>query len=192
MGNRKQDRAGFLPRRVQDKLNAPPHGLAWCWLTQEIMESGSFRALSIYGRRVLDRIMLEHMRHAGQENGRLKVTWCDFVKSGISRRLVGHALGEVISAGLVAIEIPGRRIRYGQPGDPTHYRLTWLPVAKQNDFFPATNDWKRFGDDVDAARKAIPAKTRKGNGYDETGHIRERISKQTECSSPLRMRSGSA
>jgi hypothetical protein len=131
MGYRKQDRAGFLPRKIKDKLNAPPHGLAWCWLTQEIMESGAFRALSINGRRALDRIMIEHMRHAGQENGRLKVTWDDFVKFGISRRLVGHALGEVISAGMVAIEIPGRRIRYGQPGDPTQYRLTWLPVANK-------------------------------------------------------------
>jgi hypothetical protein len=164
MGNRKQDRAGFLPRKVKDKLNAPPHGLAWSWLTQEIMESGAFRSLSINGRRVLDRIMVEHMKHAGQENGRLKVTWCDFVKYGIGRRFVSQALGEVICTGLIAIEIPGSRIRSGQPGDPTQYRLTWLPVAEPNNFRSPTNDWKRFSDDVAAARRAIPAKTRKGNG----------------------------
>jgi hypothetical protein len=165
LGNRKQDHAGFLPRKIKDKLNAPPHGLAWCWLSQEIMESGAFRALSINGRRALDRIMIEHMRHGGQENGRLKVTWNDFVKFGIGRRFISQALGELISAGLVAIEIPGRHICHGMPGDPTQYRLTWLPVAEPNNFRPPTNEWKRFVDDVDAARKAVIVQTRKGNGY---------------------------
>jgi hypothetical protein len=165
MGRRKQDGAGFLPRKDRAKLNAPPHGEPWAWISQEMMESGAFRSLSINARRVLDRIMIEHMKHSGQENGRLKVTWNDFEKFGIGRRFIRDALNELIAAGFVAIEQPGRKVYGTHRGDPTRYRLTFLPVAESNDFRPASNEWRKFGDDINAAKSARPAKTtRKANG----------------------------
>jgi hypothetical protein len=72
--------AVFLPLKLRKKLNAPPANQPWGWFSFELLESAAMRSLSVNGRRVLDRIRLEHMAHAGLENGRLKVTWDDFVK----------------------------------------------------------------------------------------------------------------
>lgn len=147
----------FLPRKHKEKLNWPPAGEPFAWLTQELMHSGALRALSINGRRVLDRVMIEHMAHGGQENGRLKITWNDFVKFGISRRLISRSINEVVATGLVAIEVRGKHFQScnQQTGEPTQYRLTWLPVAEPNNFRPATNEWKRFGESVRAAKAAM-------------------------------------
>jgi hypothetical protein len=123
---------------------------------REMLRSGAMRALSLHARRALDRIMVEHMDHAGQENGRLKVTWRDFEKFGVQRRRIKQALGELVAVGLVAIEDPGRSIIWGESkGDPAQYRLTHLPVSEPDNFRPATNEWKRFEDDVGAASAAI-------------------------------------
>jgi hypothetical protein len=100
------------------------------------------------------------MSHAGLENGRLKVTWNDFVKFGIGRRFVADARAEVITVGIVAIEQPGRRPHGEDRGAPTQYRLTYLPVAEPGDFRPPTNEWKQFGSNVKAATKAIEASKR--------------------------------
>jgi hypothetical protein len=155
MGRRKQDRLGFLTRKDKMRLNAPPQGEPWIWFTQEMLESGAYRSLSINARRALDRINVEHMRHAGLKNGRLKVTWNDFVQWGIGRRLITRALNELIAAGLLAIEQIGRRSNGIERGEPTRYRLTFLPVAEPTNSRPATDDWKKFGDDLDAARRAL-------------------------------------
>jgi hypothetical protein len=65
--------AVFLPLKLRKKLNAPPANQPWGWFSFELLESAAMRSLSVNGRRVLDRIRLEHMAHAGLENGRLKV-----------------------------------------------------------------------------------------------------------------------
>ena len=77
------------------------------------------RSLSVNGIRVLHRIQIEHMAHGGLENGRLKVTWLDFEKYGVSRRLIGKSIEEVVAVGIVAIEQPGRMLHGQDHGDPT-------------------------------------------------------------------------
>jgi hypothetical protein len=151
MTGRKPDGAGFQTKRIKAKLNeAPPGG--WMPIGREMLRGGAMRALSVHGRRVLDRIMVEHMDHAGQENGRLKVTWLDFEKFGVHRVYIQQARDELVAVGLVAIEDPGRAIVWGESkGDPAQYRLTFLPVSEPNNFRPATNEWKRFGEDTVAA-----------------------------------------
>jgi hypothetical protein len=165
MGKRGGDGAGFLPRKARAKLNAPPMNQPWSWMSHEMLESGAMRSLSINAIRVLHRIQIEHMAHAGLENGRLKVTWNDFAAYGIGRKFITKAIGEVIAVGLVAIEHRGRRAYGEDRGDPTQYRLTYLPVAEPGDYSPATNDWKRFETNIKAAKSAIKAGQRKtGNG----------------------------
>ena len=95
--------AVFLPLKLRKKLNAPPANQPWGWFSFELLESAAMRSLSVNGRRVLDRIRLEHMAHAGLENGRLKVTWLDFEKFGVGRRFIPGAHAEAIAAGIVAI-----------------------------------------------------------------------------------------
>jgi hypothetical protein len=157
--------AVFLPLKTKKKLNAPPANQPWVWMSFEMLESGAMRSLSANGLRVLHRIQIEHMSHGGLENGRLKVTWDDFVRFGVSRRLIGKSVDEVTAVGLVSIAQPGRRPCGQDHGDPTQYRLTYLPVADPGDYCPATNEWKRFESNADAAREAIKAHARKsGNG----------------------------
>jgi hypothetical protein len=129
MGRRNSDGAGFLPRKTKMKLNAPPKNQPWVWFSFEMLESGAMRSLSVNGLRVLHRIQIEHMAHGGLENGRLKVTWLDFEKFGVSRKRIRKSIDETIAAGLIAIEQRGRRAHGEDRGDPTQYRLTYLPVA---------------------------------------------------------------
>ena len=114
MARRKPDGAGFQTKRIKAKLNAPPDG-PWMPIGREMLRSGAMRALSLHARRALDRIMVEHMDHAGQENGRLKVTWQGIEKFGVHRSFIKRALGELAAVGLVAIEQPGRRHETSRP-----------------------------------------------------------------------------
>jgi hypothetical protein len=165
MGKSRGAGAGFLPLKTKKRLNAPPANQPWGWFSFELIESGAMRALSINARRILDRIRIEHMSHAGLENGRLKVTWNDFVKFGVARRFIAAAQAEIIAVGIVAIERHGRKFYGEDKGAPTEYRLTYLPVAEPGDFRPPTNEWKRFGTNVKAATNAINARKRQsGNG----------------------------
>ena len=44
-------------------------------------------------RRVLERVILEHMAHGGTQNGDLTVTYDDFALNGLSsRRITGQAI----------------------------------------------------------------------------------------------------
>jgi len=125
---------------------------------REMLRSGAMRALSVHARRALDRIMIEHMDHGGQENGRLKVTWSDFERFGVHRHYIAQALAELVSVGLIAVEDPGRAIIWGESrGNPAIYRLKWLPVCEPDNFRPATNEWRRFEEDIEAAAAAIKA-----------------------------------
>jgi hypothetical protein len=151
MARRKPDGAGFLTKRIKAKLNAPPDG-PWMPIGREMLRSGAMRALSPPRACALDRIMVEHMDHAGQENGRLKVTWQDFEKFGVHRSLIKQALVELTAVGLIAIEQPGRRPHGPDRGDPTQYRLTHLSVCEPANFRPPTNEWKRFEEDIAAAK----------------------------------------
>jgi hypothetical protein len=111
MARRKPDGAGFKTKRIKEKLNAPPHG-PWMPIGREMLRSGAMRALSLHARRALDRIMVEHMDHGGQENGR---TWQDIEKFGVHRSFIKRALGELAAVRLVAIEQPGRRHETSRP-----------------------------------------------------------------------------
>jgi hypothetical protein len=117
------------------------------------MDSAAYRALSHAGRMVLDRIHREHGAQGGKENGRLKVTWRDFQKAGVQPRRITGAVAEVEALGLAIRTYHGRRTCGEDPGAPAQFRLTWLPVIEPDNLTPATNEWKRFGDDVAGARK---------------------------------------
>jgi hypothetical protein len=153
--SRKSDNAGFVTRRFKTKLNAPPIAMPWVWMTHEFLESGAYRALSIHGVRALNRIQIEHMVHGGLENGRLKVTWNDFAKYGITRKWIPQALSEITTLGIATLERRGRRCHGEDHGDPAQYRLTYLPVSEPANTRPATNEWKRFGTSIAAARDAL-------------------------------------
>ena len=70
--NKKGRATGQLKTNKRLKIGAlfVPHRI-------DMLVSPAWRTLSLSGRRILDRIGIEHFRHGGVENGRLPVTFDD-------------------------------------------------------------------------------------------------------------------
>jgi len=125
-------------------------------LLAEMIASPAYRVLSLAARRVLDRLQLEHLRHGGVENGRLSVSYDQFVEHGVHRHSVGPALREVAALGFLAI------VERGSGGNATYrrsstYRVTFLPTREA----AASNDWRRIQDIEDAKAVAEVARADK-------------------------------
>jgi hypothetical protein len=74
---------------------------------RELIEAPAWRVLSLSARRVLDRIEIEYLRHGGQENGKLPVTYENFREYGMDRDAIAPAIRECIALGLLVITRPG-------------------------------------------------------------------------------------
>jgi hypothetical protein len=74
----------------------------------KMLAAPAFRVLSLSARRVLDRLEIELAHHGGKENGRLPVTYDDFVKYGIDRHAVAPAIREVTALGFAEVTVRGR------------------------------------------------------------------------------------
>ena len=70
---------------------------------RELIGAPAWRALSRPAKLVLDRIEIEHMRHRGQDNGKLAVTFDDFVEHGVHRNIIASAIRECVALGLLVI-----------------------------------------------------------------------------------------
>jgi hypothetical protein len=75
---------------------------------RELIEAPAWRVLSLSARRLLDRIEIEHMRHGGRDNGKLAVTFDDFVEYGMDRDTIAPAMRECIALGVLVITRRGR------------------------------------------------------------------------------------
>jgi hypothetical protein len=120
----------------------------WCGRPREMLESAAYRVLSRAGHQVLSRIELELRYHAGKDNGRLPVTFENFVSYGVHRHAIAPALREVQALGFVEIT-PGRAGNAEQRS-PNLFRLTYEPIKDAN----PTNEWKRFAMGADPVADA--------------------------------------
>jgi hypothetical protein len=137
------------------KPNAPPPDEPWVWITREMMESPAWRAMTPTARQVLDRVVIEHMSHAGTQNGELIVTYDHFAQYGLSsRRLTSAGIRIALALGFLDIAIKGVR-SFGGARRASQYALTWLPRADRT---PASNRWRSIATDAEA--KAIVRITR--------------------------------
>lgn len=105
----------------------------------EMIESPAWRALSDNGRRLLERIELEHAHHGGAENGRLKVTYDQFTKYGIRRHAISAAIREAVSLGFLQVTRQGGYSTLGHAW-PSYYRLTYA-VGRGERGIP-TDEWR--------------------------------------------------
>jgi hypothetical protein len=121
-----------------EKANRPPAQEPWVWFTRNLMESPAWGALTAPARRVVDRILIEHMHHAGTENGELIVTYDNFEAFGVPRHSAKRAIAVAVALGLIDITFKGVR-SHGSARRPSKYAITWLP---RNDGTPASNRWK--------------------------------------------------
>lgn len=156
---RRVDETGRSTGKLADskfrKANSPPPNEPWIWLTQAILESFAWRALSGGAQKVIHRIALEHMLHGGSQNGDLPVPWSDFEAYGIGSASVLPAIEEAIAVGLIQRTDPGHKAWGGFKGRAARYRLCWLPT---HDGKPSVESWRRFESLADARKVATAAR----------------------------------
>jgi hypothetical protein len=126
--------------------------------TIEMLRSPAWRVLSLSARRVLDRLEIELADHGGTDNGKLPVTYQDFVQYGIERHAIAPALREVVVLGFIEITERGRAGN-AEFRRPSLYRLTYRHTRSA-----PTDEWRRIGEDeaeviARAARAASTSKT---------------------------------
>jgi hypothetical protein len=124
------------------KLQKPPPGEPFIWLTRELLASDAWQPLSINARRFMDFLLIEHMNHAGTENGRLKATYAQLEAFGLSSRLIASAIEEAEKVGLIECHRGGMRVA-------TTYTLTWFAT---DIYTPPSNKWARFQKQKSARR----------------------------------------
>jgi hypothetical protein len=107
--------------------------------TIEMMEAPAFQVLSLSAHRVLARLEIEHGHHAGNDNGKLPVTFDQFAECGIHRHAIALALREVCALGFVEITERGRAGN-AEWRRPNLFRLTY----RQVDRAAPTDEWKNI------------------------------------------------
>ena len=147
MSNRKDARLSNSARGTTSKRlvngNRPPEGEPWIWVTEEMLLSPAMRSLSKAARQVLDRLKIEHMAHAGTENGNLICTHKDLSAHGVRYPSIAAAIRELEYMGFIRVQ-KGRM--YRGEHEPSRYRLTWLPVKEGQSANAASNEWKSITD----------------------------------------------
>jgi hypothetical protein len=137
------------------KAFRPPKGEPFVWLTRELMASPAWRYQSANTSRLISFLLIEHMNHAGTENGNLKATHHQLRSYGLSANSIRDAIEEADFLGLLRFERGGR---WAGSNQPSHFKLTFQPDRDGNS---PTNEWKlrteeqirRWQEDRKARRK---------------------------------------
>jgi hypothetical protein len=124
-------------------------------LPRSLVASASWKSLGLQTRRLIDFLMLEHMRHGGRKNGFLTAPRKQLDEAGIHHDAVSRAINEAVALGLIdCIRGTGRA--------PNRYALTWLPLA---DGTKPSNRWRHCDEPAaNAASARKHAKTRTATG----------------------------
>ena len=128
------------------KVSGPPKGQPWVWRTPELLTSPAWRSQSINCRRLIEFLEVEHMHHAGLENGYLFATYDQLVEWGVTRRLVHETITQAERLGLIECHRGGRK-----GFTKTHlsrFRLTYLASQEVNEqgqkyYAASTDEWQR-------------------------------------------------
>jgi len=146
----------------------------------EMLESPAWRVLSLSARRLLDRIEIELAHHGRNDNGRLPVTFEDFIEYGITREAIAPAIRECEALGFIRVTEHGR-------GGNAEYR-------RPNKFFltftrdrgslenPPTDDWRKIKTIEQAEAKARVARGQKNSRAVE---FAERRKTENQCGKPV-------
>lgn len=145
----------------------------------EMLESPAWRVLSLGARKVLDRIEIELAHHGGKDNGRLPVTYDDFVKYGLHRHAIRPAINELTFLGFLEITRKGRAGN-AEYREPNLFRLTYRPCEGARG--DGSHEWKTIKSDEEAARlakaaRALKTKNQCRKPHPSSGEKRHRRSK---------------
>jgi hypothetical protein len=164
--NRKPRRPG----RWRQSIPGP-----WAPRRIEMLESPAYRVLSLSARKVLDRIEIELSRHAGNDNGKLPITYADFEAYGMDRHALPRAIREVVALGFITC-VPGRAGN-AEFRTPSKYGLTYRHFGKAD----PTDEWKHIQTIEEAG--AIARNARNAGGQ---GDGAENCAPARQCAKPLK------
>lgn len=128
-----------MSRRSKKMRVAEPFAL----MPLSLFQSPAFKALSWDARRVLDRLMVEHLSHGGFTHAGLVCTYGDFEAEGIRRKSIAGALRELVAMRLVEV------VKQGKPSiatrrQPSEYRLTFLQGRNSQGTTMPTEEWRQI------------------------------------------------
>jgi hypothetical protein len=115
----------------------------------EMLESPAWRVLTPAGRKVIERVEVELANHGGKDNGKLPVTYKDFVEFGIDRHAVKPGLSEVVALGFLEVTRQGRAGN-AEWRQPSLYRLTFR--HSEGILGDGSHEWRRTKT-IDEARE---------------------------------------
>ena len=140
----------------------------------EMLESPAYGALSLSGHKVISKLEIELAHHGGNDNGRLPVTYQNFVDFGVTRECIAPAIRETVALGFVEITRQGRGGN-AEFREPSLYRLTYAH-ARDSRQRPPTDEWRKIKTSEEAdeiAKRAranqSPAAVQHGKRNNETG-----------------------
>jgi hypothetical protein len=121
-------------------MSKKPRGLSTPFVSHSLalLESPAWKLQTATLRKIIERLEVEHLRHAGTANGQLFVSYGQFVQEGISRRSIKPAFRLGQKLGLVDIS------RLARPSNstirpPQAYRLIYLSTRSAS----PNNEWER-------------------------------------------------
>jgi len=114
-------------------------GAQFAWRIIEMLESPAYRVLSLAAHRVLARIEIELAQHGGNDNGRLPVTFNQFVEYGINRHAIAPAIRELCALGFLEVTEQGRAGN-AEFRQPNKFRLSYRPVGRAK----PTDEWRQI------------------------------------------------
>jgi hypothetical protein len=152
----------------------------WSARRREMLESPAYRVLSQSAHRAISRIELELCYHGGNDNGRLPVTFDDFIEYGIDRASVAPALREGEALGFIHITERGRggNREYRMPNK---FYLTFA-VGRGSRAKPPTDEWRKIKTLPEA--KAIARFARAAKDQRAVAHGKKHAEKRTEKQNP--------
>jgi hypothetical protein len=123
------------------RRRSTPYSGSFAGRLVEMLESWPYRVLSLSAHRVLSRIEVEFMHHAGTENGKLPVTFDQFVEYGIERGCIAPAIRELVALGFIEVT------EHGVAGNaderrPNLFRLTFRNC--EGVLSDGSHEWRRI------------------------------------------------
>jgi hypothetical protein len=125
--------------------------------TIEMLESPAYQVLSLTAHRLLARIEIEHAHHGGYDNGKLPVTYEQFIEYGMDRHTIAPAIRELSALGFVEVTEPGRAGN-AEFRKPNLFRLTNRYLGRAS----PTDEWRRIKTFEEAKKIAKAARLDKG------------------------------
>jgi hypothetical protein len=141
----------------------------FAWRLIEMLNSPAYRALSLSGRRVLDRLEIELANHGGRNNSKLPVTYINFEEYGMDYGSIAGAIREVEALGFIEITERGRPSESDFGRHPSKYRITYRHGLHDEQ---PTDEWKRHSSHDQAARTAKMARAAKNENAVAKANIR--------------------